>query len=367
MRDLMSFSLSLGRWFGGVNVRIHWMFFLFIIPALLRTAFFPGNPGHPDDKLPDGSWIDMACVLGLLTLSVLAHEYGHCIGAWSVNGSANEILIWPLGGLAFVDVPHTPRANFITTAAGPAVNLVVCLVCAALLLVVHGDGRMIQPHWWKPWDGFIGRDWRQEVALYDYAWGEVKVAPLSVAAFVHWTFWVNYVLFLLNMILVGFPMDAGRLLQAALWPRLGYRQATQIAVYAGFVTGVLLAVFGMYLRELTLCLLALFIWLMCWRQYMILETGGDDALLGHYDFSQGYTSLERDEPPARRPRRKSWWRRWLAEREARKRQRDHEQRESEERRLDDLLDKVQRLGVTALTDEERRFMKRVSDRYRNRQ
>jgi len=31
-----------------------------------------------------------------------------------------------------------------------------------------------------------------------------------------------------------------------------------------------------------------------------------------------------------------------------------------------LLEKVQKLGMSALTDEERRFMKRVSDRYRNR-
>ncbi len=34
--------------------------------------------------------------------------------------------------------------------------------------------------------------------------------------------------------------------------------------------------------------------------------------------------------------------------------------------MDELLQKVQREGITALTDEERRFMKRVSDRYRNR-
>ena len=34
--------------------------------------------------------------------------------------------------------------------------------------------------------------------------------------------------------------------------------------------------------------------------------------------------------------------------------------------MDELLEKVQREGMAALTDEERRFMKRVSDRYRNR-
>ena len=54
---------------------------------------------------------------------ILLHEFGHCFGARYVDGDAKEVLIWPLGGLAFVDVPHTPRALFIATAAGPAVNV----------------------------------------------------------------------------------------------------------------------------------------------------------------------------------------------------------------------------------------------------
>ena len=364
MRDLTSLSLSLGRWFGGVTVRVHWLFFLFIIPALLRVAFFPGNPGHPEDKLPDGAWIDMCFVLAILIVSVLAHEYGHCIGAWSVNGSATEILLWPLGGLAYVDVPHTPRANFITTAAGPAVNLVLCVACALLLLAVHGSP--LQPHWWKPWDGFIGRDFNQQVVLYNWNWEPQPVSPYSAAALLEWGFYVNYVLFLLNL-LPGFPLDGGRLLQAVLWPRVGYRHAMQIAVFVGFGAGVVVVLFAMWCYNFLAAGLGLFIWIACWNQYRILETGGEDSLFGHYDFSQGYTSLERDEEPARpRPRRKTWWQRLWDERAARKRQREKEQREAEERRMDELLEKIQRQGQSALTDEERRFLKRVSDRYKHR-
>jgi len=47
-------------------------------------------------------------------------------------------------------------------------------------------------------------------------------------------------------------------------------------------------------------------------------------------------------------------------------QRETEQRESEERRMDELLEKVQREGLHALTEEERRFLTRVSAKYRNR-
>ncbi len=37
---------------------------------------------------------------GLLFVSVLLHEFGHCFAARWVDGDATEIMIWPLGGLA---------------------------------------------------------------------------------------------------------------------------------------------------------------------------------------------------------------------------------------------------------------------------
>ena len=47
---------------------------------------------------------------------VLLHEFGHCAGARAVDGDAHQILMWPLGGLAAIEVPHTPRANFMPRA-----------------------------------------------------------------------------------------------------------------------------------------------------------------------------------------------------------------------------------------------------------
>ena len=53
-------------------------------------------------------------------------------------------------------------------------------------------------------------------------------------------------------------------------------------------------------------------------------------------------------------------------RAARRLQREIEQRQAEDDRMDELLDKIARYGKDALTDEEKRFMERVSARYRNR-
>ena len=78
------------------------------------------------------------------------------------------------------------------------------------------------------------------------------------------------------------------------------------------------------------------------------------------------TSLERDQPSTAPPRRKqpNPLQRWLQKRAARRAQRELEQREAEERRMDELLEKVQREGLQSLNDEERRFLTRVSARYR---
>ena len=75
-------------------------------------------------------------------------------------------------------------------------------------------------------------------------------------------------------------------------------------------------------NEVLAVFLALFIYFACHRQWLLLETGGEEGLFG-YDFSQGYTSLERDPVQAAPPvRRVSWWRRWLQERAAKKQQLD---------------------------------------------
>src|ERR1051325_5477832 len=39
---------------------------------------------------------------------VLMHEFGHALACRSVGGRANEIILWPLGGVAYVSPPQRP-------------------------------------------------------------------------------------------------------------------------------------------------------------------------------------------------------------------------------------------------------------------
>jgi Zn-dependent protease len=357
MRDPFFWSIPLGRLFG-ITIRVHLLFPVVALAMILRYAF--------KQDIAEGTWIDAAVLTGLFFVSVLAHEFGHCFAARWVDGDASEILMWPLGGLATVDLPHQPRAHFLTAAAGPAVNVLLALLCGLLLAFV------VDPSYQPPWSPF----WYpfRDPTLEGYRAGAIGLAswggqlqPVTgvAASLLARLFWVNWVLFLFNMVLVCFPMDAGRMLQSALWPHLGFRQATLIVIYSGFVMTVIVGLMSIVCNEILVFCLAAFIYVSCRTQLFILETGGEEGLFG-YDFSQGYTSLERDQPRPQTVRKAGWWKRWRDRRAARKLQREMETREADERRLDELLEKVQRLGMNALTDEERRFMKRVSDRYRNR-
>jgi hypothetical protein len=84
-----------------------------------------------------------------------------------------------------------------------------------------------------------------------------------------------------------------------------------------------------------------------------------------YDFSAGYTSLEKDEEPPPRPRRVGWFKRWRQARTLKRLQRENEERARDEERMDQILEKIARSGKESLTDEERRFLERMSARRRN--
>jgi Zn-dependent protease len=257
-------------------------------------------------------------------------------------------------------LPNTPIAHFVVAVGGPLVNLILCLI-AGLALSFAWD--YVPP--FNPIDPpFRHKSDLIEIPLSSWD-GQQTVADSLPVIIVARIFWVNWILLLFNTVLVGFPFDGGRMLQAGLWPRFGHYQATKIAIYAGFVCMVAVGLYSIIYREPMMAFLAVFIFLACAVEYEMLETSHEDSLFG-YDFSQGYTSLEKeDAPPPPKPKKQNFIQRWLAERAARKEQQEQEQRAADDRRMDELLEKIQKYGKESLTDEEQRFLKRVADRYKN--
>ena len=186
---------------------------------------------------------------------VLLHEVGRCFGARYGGGTADEVLLWPLGGLATVSPPHTPSANLVTVVAGPLVNVVLCgLSSFVLVLWVGGAGAVP----WNPVHPFTSVD-----PTLQFSEGQF---------WLRYFFGLNYMLFLFNLLPV-FPMDGGRVFQCLMWPRKGYRDATMLACGVGMVGALVMGVVGLMGGPRLLLMLAVFGYLTCHQQRRTLKMG----------------------------------------------------------------------------------------------
>jgi stage IV sporulation protein FB len=352
LRDVLSWSFPIVQLFG-IMIRVHIVLPIVLLGLIGRVAV--------GKDYPPGTWQDASMLMGLMFFSILLHEFGHCFAARFMDGEADEVLLWPLGGLAFCrSLPHTPLAHFIFAFGGPLTNIVLCIASGFAIYFAFDYWPPLNPFWY-PY-----RDIAGSVAVKVWTWSGADLPPepnLLVITLLRF-FWINWILTLFNLVLVGFPFDSGRMLQAVLWPRLGHYQATKIAIYCGFGVMIIVGLLSIVYVEPLLAFLTIFIFISCAQEMMVLEAAHEDSLFG-YDFSQGYTSLEKDEPPPPTVKKQNFIQRWFAERAAKKEKQEQEQREADDRRMDLLLEKIQKYGKQSLTDEEQRFLKRVADRYKN--
>src|ERR1017187_6332129 len=104
--------------FAGIDVFLHWSWFLIAAYATTRTSLYSSPVWNVLEYLS-------------LFLIVLMHEFGHALACRSVGGQANQIVLWPLGGVAYVSPPQRPGAMLWSIAAGPLVNVVLAPVLTA--------------------------------------------------------------------------------------------------------------------------------------------------------------------------------------------------------------------------------------------
>jgi stage IV sporulation protein FB len=331
----MQWSFPMGRLFEA-TVRVHVM-----LPVVLLGLYLKALKDLQDTP---GAAFAVAMVMAILFVSILLHEFGHVFAARAVGGDCEEVVLWPLGGLAMCELPAAPRAHLLTALAGPLVNLMLCVLSAAFLVgqsiwppLNPFSHHMVFPHIvnWQSGDEIIG------------TWYQMLAARV---------FLCNWALFLLNL-LPAFPLDGGRMLHAVLWSRSDERTSAGTSAYVGFGVVLVLLVAAICQDAVLMFMLAVFIYVNC-RSMVMYAEGMDES-----GFSLD-TSSEAESGRTRK-HRPNFIQRWRQQRAARIAAQEREERETEEQRLDELLDKVQRLGKQSLSAEEERFLTRVSTRYRN--
>jgi Zn-dependent protease len=214
----LSSGLSLGQ-VAGIEIRVSWL-------LLIYWLFDLSHRSH------DESFI-FPWLLGVVLMfgSILLHELGHCFAARRVGGDAREILLWPLGGLAYCESPPRWKARLAVAAGGPLVTVLILGASYA---------------------GFaIGRGPLEE---------ETSLAFWTARrTLVHW----NFVILIFNLIPL-YPMDGGRIFHSFAWgffgrgmshPLNGYAKASRITYAVSLVTGIAGIALAVYWKDTALAIL----------------------------------------------------------------------------------------------------------------
>jgi Zn-dependent protease len=203
----------------GINVYLHWTWFL--------VAFYEvqGQRG----RYSSVAWNILEYLA--LFLIVLLHEFGHAFACRQVGGVANRIMLWPLGGVAYVDPPQRPGAMLWSIAAGPLVNVLLL----PILWGVYAFGRA---HGWI------------------FTMHDTYVFARSVLS-------IDLGLLVFNLLPV-YPLDGGQILRSLLWFGLGRGRSLMVTTIFSFLGIAGLIVLALMTRSLWSVVMAAFLLMNCW-------------------------------------------------------------------------------------------------------
>ena len=206
----------------GISVYLHWSWLLVAAFEVQGRANVYASP----------VWN----VIEYLTLFaiVLLHEFGHALACRQVGGRADQILLWPLGGIAFVSPPPRPGPWLWSIAAGPLVNVLLVPITVGAFVVATTQG------------------WRDTYPdAHQYLWAVM---------------FMNGFLLIFNMLPI-YPLDGGQIVQALLWFMVGRSRSLLIVSVIGMVAVVGVVALAVLLQDLWIGILAVFVAIRCWAGF----------------------------------------------------------------------------------------------------
>jgi Zn-dependent protease len=219
----------------GIRVYLH--FTWFIVAALEVTRF-----AHRYHN-PIWAALEYCALFGV----VLLHEFGHALACRQTGGEADTIVLWPLGGIAFVKPPARPGAYLWSIAAGPLVNVILFPLFTLFAFV------LIKLHW--------------------------KTVHPDFYQFVLTVWFMNAMLLFFNLLPV-YPLDGGQILRGLLWLKVGPIRSLKTASIIGFGGAILFAFWAIASRSIWLGIIAFFIFSQAqagWRAAQNLAIESEDA------------------------------------------------------------------------------------------
>lgn len=205
----------------GIDIDIHFTF-------LLLLAFFFAFMG----------WNGLALVVGVFFF-VTVHELCHSLVAMHYGIKVKRITLLPIGGVAQMpEIPQKPKQELLISLAGPLSNVLIVIIFFYPLYALIGKDALLHP--------------------FKVITGQAPYTP-ELNVFAH-IYWINLILAVFNM-LPAFPMDGGRVVRALLAYRLGYREATKVAVRLGHIFALFFGYIGLVHGNILLLVIAVFIYM----------------------------------------------------------------------------------------------------------
>jgi Zn-dependent protease len=214
-------SIHLFR-FAGVDLFLHWSWFLAAIYLIQN------QPG----KYSSVVWNVAGCLA--LFVIVTLHEFGHALACRQVGGRVDRIVLWPLGGVAYVDPPPRPGATLWSIAAGPLVNV-------ALYPILWGILRFARSSGWA------------------HTMPDAYVLLSSIV-------YINEMLLLFNILPV-YPLDGGQVLRSLLWFVMGRARSLWVATVLGLIGVAGFIGLAIWTRSVWYAALSLFMLMNCWSGF----------------------------------------------------------------------------------------------------
>ena len=157
----------------GIEITLHPLLLLyFVISAALPWLL---NASTMTMKV----WLYSVVVnIPLLFTTVLVHELGHCFATRKVGGEVAGILLWPLGGLAYIGHSGDAKDDLIVSIAGPLTHIPQALL------------------WYGLSQAFTRGTFMDMLCVQ--------------------ALWLNISLMLFNLFIPCYPLDGGRIFAASL-------------------------------------------------------------------------------------------------------------------------------------------------------
>ncbi len=287
----------------------------------------------------------------ILLLSLLLHESVRLVVYRRYGQHPGSIVLWPLGGMYSAQTYCDFGGSLLCALVPPVINLAVAAVSGWFLYQHDQLMDLLNP--------FATLDLRGGHGLPD--------------ACLRTVFIVNWCLGILNLIPVR-PLDAGQALHAFFNLRFAEQESGDLLLRIGLVASLFGILAGFVFDISSLVALSSFLLVLHIHEATRWTPPNDlpdldESFLG-YDFSEGYTSLNRSQKELtdefQRSSSDSILERWRVRREEEKQRRELNEQEADDAELDSILEKLHTQGRSSLSHRELEILDRVSARLRQR-